>query len=512
MMNIGSLQNEIKRLYNRLNYFDLLMIVFYAALFLFIVQFLRTSFLNYDEAVQFWISKGLNPDSAPLSSEGTLWDVIVNNRHYHFDPGGFGVLLHFWGAFSSHHIWLRLLPFIFFIGTIGSFIYLGYIWSRNITTALISGFVPLFHPIIFSLGFSIRGYSMEILGAVLCLIVIEKLKDKISYQSLFLWSLVLAIMITSRYSMIMVAFCTSLYVVYLIWTHSGSVKQKMSYLIVYSAPLLISVLAIYFITMKYQNPGVSQLGYLPYLNTNLLILLETTSILYIAFIFVGMVLLWFSRSVEMLNKYKGVLYLYVSVNLLFILLSFLGLHPWDPTSMRNISMVTVSILALVAVMVELLKPLLNEKSISKYYILGIALIATLYANKDNLTLSLHEEYNFYEDLIAMELDQYDEIYVDWMGSSYIRYLFEYGVYRNQAEGVYPDKFSLQIFSQHHVLLLPSVDEYSEWQANAPKMSDLNDYPLVIVPMLSGEGFDPDIWQPAGETDYILINTSHQDSE
>ena len=462
--------------------------------------------------MQFWISKGLNPDSPPLSDEGSIWSVIVNNRHYHFDPGGFGVLLHYWGAFSSHHIWLRLLPFLFFIGTIGSFIYLGFLWSRNTSIALISGFVPLFHPTIFSLAFSIRGYSMEILGAVLCLIVIERMKEKINYQSLFLWSLILSILITSRYSLIMVAFCTSLYVVYLIWTHSGSLKQKINYLIVYSAPLLISVLGIYFITMRHQNPGVSQLGYLPYLNTNLLILLETTSILYIAFIFVGIVLLWFSRSVEILNRYKGVLFLYVSVNLLFILLSFLGLHPWDPTSMRNISMVTISFLAFVAVMVELLKPLLHEKSISKYYILGIALIATLYANKDNLTLSLHEEFNFYEDVIELDFDQYDEIYVDWMGSSYIRYLFEYGVFRNQAEGVYPDKFSLQTFSQHHVLLLPSVDEYAEWQANAPRMRDLSDYPVAIVPMLSGEGYDPEIWEPAGETEYILINKLHRGLE
>ena len=41
------------------------------------------------------------------------------------------ILLHFWSKISNSYIWLRLLPFIFFIGSIISIIYLFKKWNQN---------------------------------------------------------------------------------------------------------------------------------------------------------------------------------------------------------------------------------------------------------------------------------------------------------------------------------------------------------------------------------------------
>lgn len=52
--------------------------------------------LNYDEAGQFFMSRGLNHYSEPNSVSGSLWDVVIQNQHYNRDPGGFSMILYFW--------------------------------------------------------------------------------------------------------------------------------------------------------------------------------------------------------------------------------------------------------------------------------------------------------------------------------------------------------------------------------------------------------------------------------
>lgn len=119
--------------------------------------------LWYDEAGQFFISHGLNHWSEPLSSDGNLIDALTANHDYNQDPGGFTALLFFWVKISSEHVWLRLLPFLFFIGTIVFTCLLSFNILRNKQLAYASGLL------VFALAggtfaHELRAYSMELCG------------------------------------------------------------------------------------------------------------------------------------------------------------------------------------------------------------------------------------------------------------------------------------------------------------------------------------------------------------
>ena len=147
-------------------------------IFLAVSQNLRTPQLSYDESIQFWISKGIGPDEAPLSDAKGLLSVIEINKYKNMEPSGFSILLHFWTYISNHHVWLRLLPFLFLIGCMLSFIYLSYLWLKNLSVAILMGFIPVIDNMLLYLGFDIRGYSMEAFGTIISLIALESLKNK----------------------------------------------------------------------------------------------------------------------------------------------------------------------------------------------------------------------------------------------------------------------------------------------------------------------------------------------
>ena len=62
--------------FNHDKIFRVIIIGVYLLTFLGISQNLKYEHLWFDESVQFWISKGLNPDSDPLSPEGGVVEVI----------------------------------------------------------------------------------------------------------------------------------------------------------------------------------------------------------------------------------------------------------------------------------------------------------------------------------------------------------------------------------------------------------------------------------------------------
>ena len=157
--------------------------VVYIGMLVFSVRYEMNPYLWFDEAGQFWIAKGLNHDSDPMSATGGILEVIKNNQNYNLDPGGFSLLLHFWSFVGNGYLWLRLLPFLFFVLTIIGFIYLAYRWTGNKYTAVLMGFIPMIIPMIYHEAFEVRAYSMEVLGVVAGAIAIDSLQRKINYNN-----------------------------------------------------------------------------------------------------------------------------------------------------------------------------------------------------------------------------------------------------------------------------------------------------------------------------------------
>lgn len=68
----------------------------------------------FDESGQFWIAKGLDHGSKPLSPDGNFYQSILANRRMSLDPGGFTLILRNWiSLFGNSASTLHLLPFYF---------------------------------------------------------------------------------------------------------------------------------------------------------------------------------------------------------------------------------------------------------------------------------------------------------------------------------------------------------------------------------------------------------------
>ena len=386
--------------------------------------------LWYDEAGQFWISKGLNHYSEPFSAPSSIRQVIVNNRYYNLDPGGFSILLHYWLLISDNYIFIRTLPFLFFLG----FAFFLYKLVLNIIGSRLYAFIC--YVLVFVFGFTasrmieVRAYSMEMFGIMLVLFLIDKWEKK-KYKSLslpFLISLIIAIFNTSRYEYIIFAFCVSLYVVFHIGKHFS---RPIFWSLCYGILPLCSVLLIVLITLQYQNPSISKTGYSHYLSEDYYLLYRRLFLVYIL-----------NSSFVIYSYYKNkaissLQYTSLMVSTTIVILSFMGKYPWD-----YIRAVSVPLLLMVNLSIEL-----YNRFSYKPFSAVIVMLVCFFSTPPNLYGARHSEYlNFIEAINLLEKDngKYRKIFVDdWYNPS-IRYIYEYGIYsekRNKDD--YPSTFVFQ---------------------------------------------------------------------
>ena len=74
--------------------------------------FTWSNYLWFDEAGQYYISRGLNHTSLPFSSPEGIRAVWQNNLSYNLDPGLYSILLFFWLKIGQGYFWIKLLPLI----------------------------------------------------------------------------------------------------------------------------------------------------------------------------------------------------------------------------------------------------------------------------------------------------------------------------------------------------------------------------------------------------------------
>ena len=458
---------------------------------------INDAYLWFDEAGQFWISKGLNHDSAPLQETKELSVTIENNANYNMDPGGFSILLHFWTGISNSTNWLRLLPFIFFIGTIFSFIYISYLWTKNINIALFLGFLPFLFGNVVAMGFEVRGYSMEYFGVIFAIIAVESLKAKITLVRLYFFGCILSVFLTSRYSILVVIFVVSLYVIYLISKSVMGFWLKILSLFLYALPLFVSITTVYFHALRIQNPGIEQLDYQGYLINNWTLLFwPFRNFIYLVILFFLILLLAISikNKYSVIKKYQALLSTSVTINLLFIVISFLGKYMWVPFLKWGLPYFITVLLCLVALLGEMLVRIIKRPSIFKYTFLLVVLILSLYINKDSVLARTYQAEIFerYPPLLScmndIDFAKYNKIYVDWWASPSIRYLFEYGALKQSRSGNYPEKFTFGTGGLHTAPYIP----WHDFLLTQPRMNSLLQYDLMITPEIVNWG-ESDQW-------------------
>lgn len=418
-----------------------------------VVKQMDNPWLWYDEAGQFWISKGLNHYSAPFAPSMGISEVIQNNRYYNMDPGGFSILLHFWLMISNSTFFIRLFPLLFF----GGFSYLIYKYlilnTNNKYYSFVCAVMVFLLPTTISRMVEIRAYSMELMGIVWALYFVAKVqRNNYDIKNLMFLSIGMAIFCTSRFEYVVVAFVVAVYACIQIIIGRSQVIKK---LILFSSPLLLSVLAIIYFTLQYQNPEIERVDYLFYL-------CDTPSLFY-KYLF----LLFALNTVYVLYQYykKKKLTQLQLLSLLipsaFVVLSLLGKYPWDTT--RTIS---VYIVLFVNIANELYERF-NFPVLLKLAVLFILFWGHHYRIPHGTGLAQYEAFKE----VTSNKSSSDIVYVDdWFAPS-VRYAYEYGCFKDRASNNgYPDSFLFQR------VLLEKVGKYTKFVfLDLPSQTEANIY-------------------------------------
>ncbi len=389
-------------------------------------------YLSYDESGQFFMSKGLNHHSMPYSHFGTLADALENNKHYNLDPGGFTVLLFFWAKVSNECFWLRLLPLLFF----GFFLY--YVFRiinmqvRNATLAALGcGVLMLSGDITYQLPF-LRAYSMEMCGTMATLYYLLCWKEQLTYKKLLTLGLMVAFFCTSRYSYLFTAFVIGIIVLMLLYKQNSSLLQIFKKLATFTIPILLICIFIFWGMTIHQNAGASNIGYTTYLSTTPSALKGNLAIAFY---------LMLAACTYFYIKFRHVPLAFVvasGVSVIAFVLSLMNKFPWD--GKKDISVTILLYVGLYLVMFKLSKTLI-EKIPLKIELLATLLL--LFVLCYGIRKRNHEqEFRLHDKFVAfMNTKPHGKIFVNWTLSPDLRYLYEFGAFRNRSKSDgYPGKF------------------------------------------------------------------------
>lgn len=393
---------------------------------------------DYDEAGQFWMAKGLHHFSEPNAKDGTIADIIENNRYYNLDPGGFTLLLRFWARISNDIHFLRALPvlfywlFVFAMFLLGRLLFKSDLWGLLFASLAV---LPNLHIPYFSIPFTIksgylRAYSMEMCGIAFSIFYWVKHKDHLSVKKILAFSFFLSFFCTARYGFLITAFAISLRVLFILFESKTNFSDFVAKILLYSVPLLCVVSLIYFLETRYQNPNANVPDYDTSLYQTPTLLLGWMSVSYFC-------VLGYSAYQYLIRKKKLNEWIVLSniVGCVFMVLSLLDKYPWAPTKTAPVMILTQ--FSLMYIVLDFCREKWKERTVSI-----VAVMILLLVNIGSWPSSI-KSYNIYrnsekiETIISLK-DSEQSVLVSAGMNPICRHLFEYGVLK---ESGYPSNFS-----------------------------------------------------------------------
>lgn len=401
-------------------------------------KFYGNPWLSYDEADTFWCSMGLNQYSDALLPHSGLVDLVYNSKMYMVDPGGFNLLLHFWTYISCNIFFLRLLPLLFFLLSVVLIYKICMLkWKDSFLSCSIALMAFLWNVSAFKMC-ELRPYSMEMAGTLLATYQMMKYAPSLTYRRLLMLSVPMALFCSSRYGFILVAFAISLRILYLLYIENGINMTFAKKVLVYSFPLIISVLTLYCVMMSVQNATVVPLSYMDYLgNYPLLLYLSCFSLLFI--LNVAIVI----NKVVKKQNVSELQILSVIVTLVFFVFSLLNKYPWD--IYRTLSATILIALSLSFEFVGRLKAGVVLKVLVLYVFVRASNDAINFPGYHG---PQEKEYSEFVDYMTTRHGD-EKIFVSMIMNPGVRYLYEYGALKNRQKlDNYPEGFYLQKGGQH----------------------------------------------------------------
>lgn len=398
--------------------------------------------LSYDEAGQFFLSQGLNHYSEPYSNPTSLTDVIKQNQDYNQDPGGFSIVLHFWSILSCNIIWLRTLPFLFYIGAILFTCLTTFEITRNKLLSLTSGLLLL---ALWGgdLPYCLRAYSMELCGMAYGLWMTFRLLKPKSGLHIVLYSTVLASFLTARYTIIIFGAIYGLICIYNIchWQDKATLSKRLSQIILFGIPLLLSVGYSYFFAMRIQNPNIAPMNYAIYL----WLYNWPFKLVIIGLILATITLKW------QLYKTRLLTIICITINVTFIFLGYFKLLPWTLMGIKGNCFVWLWYITMFCCAISLTQKLLNRYFICNYVFLAstIFFIVWSQASTNILTPKSTREENISNAFNNLQFPLTDKIVVLAGMSPSVRYIFEHGSLKSDKRFSYPTDFIFLFRGKHH---------------------------------------------------------------
>ena len=175
------------------------------------IQNSSTGVLGKDESIYVLNAMGHYEHTSIDEPMGSWIDAVEKGMIRTNDPPGFFFLLHFWEYISFSEIWLRLLPYCFFIISIIYLIRIGILLKLHPFLSVAIGFFPLASRQMVFHSIEIRAYGMEICMtsvvmyyALLILDAVNK-KSRIGKYTWFVFSSIMILGLTSRMSFVISA-------------------------------------------------------------------------------------------------------------------------------------------------------------------------------------------------------------------------------------------------------------------------------------------------------------------
>lgn len=393
------------------------------------VQNLDIPTLWFDEAGQFYMGKGLNHFSPPGAPEGTVADVIRNNSLYNMDPGGYGLLLHFWSKISCGHVWLRLLSLSFFLTAVVFVVMIAYRVTRDRLWSAMAGLIPFFVKWNVA-AFELRAYSMELAGVVVGLWFVLEIMRRQDYKRIVAASLVLSVFITSRYACMMAVFVDCCFILWVIVRSPLTVRQKWLRVVVFAVPLLATVGACYLLAMRIQNPDAGAMYYLVYLSHDRSVFGSTKVILFSCFA----VVMFVTRKKVPQPEWTVFLVAFCT-QVLFMGLSFMEMQPYFLWSKRGCMLFVMMIVPMFLSLHRFVGRFRAATAAVVCAGMGASMVNCATSDDYPMLMSPIKlgAYKLYDDLKSIDLSDYTSVYVGGGQAASFRYLYEYGALRDCRE-------------------------------------------------------------------------------
>lgn len=406
---------------------------------------INTPILNFDEAGQLFISKGFCHNAPAYALHGTLLDALKANFICNFDPGGFTFLIRYWSEISTNAMFLKLLPVIFLLLTLGILFFLLLKISRDPVVSLVLACSPLFFENIWQCSFYLRAYTMQFLCITTLVFYMYRYLVE-SYRITFGSVLLILFLASSRYTAWLNIFMgfASVWLVYKFDISKFFKNKKHGILSAGIIFFLLSVclygLSFHFIqnnnsltptyTYSLLLSNMTLIGKIKSLASNI------WSLPIVLFVISVAVINYLAQKDKVVLFIKSLMVMFFLSNAFYIITSFFGIHPWTLNERFNSDMVMLSGIIFALSLAVFWEKKLKLKHTLAYKLVLIFFLMLPFVN--SLNIYHHSNHNDVFGEIKKISSNVEIFFVSKSMWATIKYLYEYGALKDDDD--YPNKF------------------------------------------------------------------------